>query len=638
MNIRKIKQASSTILIFLFALFLIFPGLSYALSQQQMQAYNEGAVYVDTNTSGCAPQGQSTSSAPTTGSNVYILGDSITERAASTYKTVLGQDGFNVSIDAQAGRSLIAKGLDGNHTNGMQAIAQDKAEITAANIIIIALGTNGGDTPQTIDSAITAIRKDNSKAQIYWIDTIVINRPSYVPVIEQSNTAIYSQASSQNYSIISWFKKVDPNGTPTQLTGKETDSSGYIDLTDGLNVHPTIPKGVNALVKLVAGSITSGSSSSSSVGLSCCLNGISGGPTINNNKNQTQNIETIIGIAKTDGLGQNAALIGLMVADDESSFLNLANSNVPISENNPAKQGNGNNGTSLGVFQQQIIYNWSTISSSIIDKNAVYQLMDPAYAAEAFFGTPPNATGNISTALQKGLQNKPGWQAMQPWVAAQAVQGSGTSSGLNYKQFMGAASSLLHTYWSKSPPVALPVPFSTSGSNRGGGGNISCSNTSTLGYANPLRGISRLVSERVDQGVDFAGTGPVYAIGSGKVTNVYNSGWPGGTFINYKINSGSANGLYVYVAEYCTPSVSIGETVNSNTKLCNMTTSGIETGWGASNNGSSEAWVLGQATHGGTYTTGMGLNFYHFLKSLGYKGNDQINPPIQNQNMPSNYP
>ncbi|HEY2304895.1 MAG TPA: hypothetical protein VGI05_03345, partial [Streptosporangiaceae bacterium] len=33
------------------------------------------------------------------------------------------------------------------------------------------------------------------------------------------------------------------------------------------------------------------------------------------------------------------------------------------------------------------------------------------------------------------------------------------------------------------------------------------------GYLNPLRAVSGLVPERVDQGVDFAGTGPVYAIG-----------------------------------------------------------------------------------------------------------------------------
>ena len=39
------------------------------------------------------------------------------------------------------------------------------------------------------------------------------------------------------------------------------------------------------------------------------------------------------------------------------------------------------------------------------------------------------------------------------------------------------------------------------------------------GYLNPLRGVSGLVPERVDMGVDFGGAGPVYAIGDGIITN-----------------------------------------------------------------------------------------------------------------------
>ncbi|HYA53822.1 MAG TPA: hypothetical protein VEG33_21945, partial [Streptosporangiaceae bacterium] len=48
------------------------------------------------------------------------------------------------------------------------------------------------------------------------------------------------------------------------------------------------------------------------------------------------------------------------------------------------------------------------------------------------------------------------------------------------------------------------------------------------GYRNPLRGASGLVPERIDDGVDFTGLGPVYALGDAVVTDATgtNFGWP----------------------------------------------------------------------------------------------------------------
>src|SRR5262249_58441885 len=40
-----------------------------------------------------------------------------------------------------------------------------------------------------------------------------------------------------------------------------------------------------------------------------------------------------------------------------------------------------------------------------------------------------------------------------------------------------------------------------------------------VGYRNPLRGVSGLVPERIDDGVDFTGLGPVYALGDAVVTS-----------------------------------------------------------------------------------------------------------------------
>ncbi|MGH3733147.1 MAG: hypothetical protein ACRDVC_07210 [Acidimicrobiales bacterium] len=60
------------------------------------------------------------------------------------------------------------------------------------------------------------------------------------------------------------------------------------------------------------------------------------------------------------------------------------------------------------------------------------------------------------------------------------------------------------------------------------------------GYYNPLRGLTSLLPQDVDQGVDYCASGPIYAIGDGVVANVYSSGWPSGLFISYRLTSGPA--------------------------------------------------------------------------------------------------
>lgn len=184
--------------------------------------------------------------------------------------------------------------------------------------------------------------------------------------------------------------------------------------------------------------------------------------TLNMDASQIADAQVIIGVAKTEGLGQKGALIGLMVALTESRLYNLANTTIPLSMSNPSASGMpGSDHDSLGVFQQRISTDWSTISNSPSNKDAVYQLMNPAYAAEAFFGSPPSS--NASAVLSKGLQNKTGWQSMDPWVAAQAVQASGTPDGSNYKANMAVAQEILNKYYDSSSPVPLPAPFSSNG-------------------------------------------------------------------------------------------------------------------------------------------------------------------------------
>lgn len=146
-------------------------------------------------------------------------------------------------------------------------------------------------------------------------------------------------------------------------------------------------------------------------------------------------------------------------------------------------------------------------------------------------------------------------------------------------------------------------------------------------YQNPFRKVSNLGTDRVDEGVDFTGSGPVYAIGTGTVVNITNSGWPGGTFIVYKLTdpSGAAYGKYVYMAENCN-NIQVSTTppknqVTSSTVLCTMVNSSphIETGWA---NGSSLGDALAKPVYvelstGASYSTAYGQNFREFLTSIG---------------------
>src|SRR6266404_654842 len=139
---------------------------------------------------------------------------------------------------------------------------------------------------------------------------------------------------------------------------------------------------------------------------------------------QADIIKIIIGIAKTDNLGQAGAVIGLMTADAESGFKIYANSTVPVSLSIP-HQAVGSNYDSVGVFQQRPSTGWSTLatgSAADSDRAAVAQLMDPAYSAEAFFGSPYGS--GAPGALSKGLQDVPSWQSLAPAEAATRVQGN----------------------------------------------------------------------------------------------------------------------------------------------------------------------------------------------------------------------
>jgi hypothetical protein len=141
--------------------------------------------------------------------------------------------------------------------------------------------------------------------------------------------------------------------------------------------------------------------------------------------------------------------------------------------------------------------------------------------------------------------------------------------------------------------------------------------TSVAGYYNPLRGLTSLWPQEVDQGVDYCASGPIYALGDGVVANVYSSGWPSGVFISYRLTSGPAKGLYVYDAEDVTPTVSVGERVTPTTIVGQLHDAAtcLETGWA-----DPPGPIQHAAAHlefNGKNSTAYGLNFNTLLVALG---------------------
>jgi hypothetical protein len=149
------------------------------------------------------------------------------------------------------------------------------------------------------------------------------------------------------------------------------------------------------------------------------------------------NARVILGIGKSLGVPSWAWVVAIATALQESGLEDL-----PYGA-----------GSALGLFQQQPPSGWGTRA----------EVMDPAYAAEAFYGGRPlHGTAN------RGLLEVPGWQGLPLTVAAQRVQRSAYPGA--YARWQPEAEALAAADAS-APPVRLPLPPRTWGPLHGHGGS-----------------------------------------------------------------------------------------------------------------------------------------------------------------------
>ena len=172
-------------------------------------------------------------------------------------------------------------------------------------------------------------------------------------------------------------------------------------------------------------------------------------------------------------------------------------------------------------------------------------------------------------------------------------------------------------------PVAKPHPVATS--HPAPKPAAPTPPVSAGGYMNPLAHAS-VTPERIDQGVDYAGSGTLGAVGAGTVTYIGMSGtgWPG-AFIEYRLSGGSYTGRYVYYAEGVNPAAGlhVGETLAAGQPVAEIvpgSPTGIEIGWGAGIGTETLAMQLGQWKGGDdadSVPSASGESFSALIGSLG---------------------
>jgi len=131
-----------------------------------------------------------------------------------------------------------------------------------------------------------------------------------------------------------------------------------------------------------------------------------GGATRTLGAKQLSNAAGILAVARSLGVSLQGQQIAMMTALQESGLQMYANSSVPASLDYP-HEAVGSDHDSVNFFQQRVS-GWGTVA----------ELMDPTYAAKAFFG----GLEGPNEGSPRGLLDIPGWESMPMGKAAQSVQ------------------------------------------------------------------------------------------------------------------------------------------------------------------------------------------------------------------------
>jgi hypothetical protein len=172
-------------------------------------------------------------------------------------------------------------------------------------------------------------------------------------------------------------------------------------------------------------------------------------------------------------------------------------------------------------------------------------------------------------------------------------------------------------------------------------------------YVNPLRAVAGLQPSRIDMGVDYEGSGPILAIGNGRVTAASyipgpESCWgrtcapaPGG-WVVYRLLNGPFAGKYVYIVEDFTVKVRAGQLVRAGQTLAvlHRHPPNLEIGWASGRRAETLAVARRHqcsCADPGGWSAVEGRNFNGLMVWLGAPSGYVTTIPT-NQHMPRGWP
>lgn len=168
--------------------------------------------------------------------SIYMIGDSITERAKSDLNSQLSEKGFNVlKIDSDVGRALDTDTEPNGDSSppGIQTIKDDQDIIKEADAIVVALGTNSSRTDiAKIPALIKEVKRAKVGIKIYWVNVFSGTNK------ENSNKRISNYALSLGYNVIDTTNK----NIPLDIDG----------------IHETIGEGTKKFSEIVVTGVESG--------------------------------------------------------------------------------------------------------------------------------------------------------------------------------------------------------------------------------------------------------------------------------------------------------------------------------------------------------------------------------------------
>lgn len=201
------------------------------------QYYEEFANSTSTSTSNSSSSSDSSSSTTSDGSNVTIIGDSITEMSKSAIEKLLPK----ADIRAKVGRQF-AKTYDDSGTEILEKIISNN---NLRSILVFALGTNDAGLKESQAKEVVKLAQDNNAKLIFVTNYDSKSKNKYT-----KNNALFESLAKKNEGeviVVDW------------ASAAGADPSKYIS-SDG--IHPTT-EGEELFAKLIADAVSSASSSNS---------------------------------------------------------------------------------------------------------------------------------------------------------------------------------------------------------------------------------------------------------------------------------------------------------------------------------------------------------------------------------------